>query len=111
MRSPGPGVRSAGRAASPSGSDPEEEPGKGLLSDDLIDEIANDPDFNLCMNFEPGDMQFVKNATILHSCNAFEDVDDVEQRRHLLRLWLTLYRSAPDGQGRGGIPATRPTSV
>ena len=77
---------------------------------DLIDEIANDPDLHLCMNFQAGDIQFVKNATILHSRTAFEDFDDVEKRRHLLRLWLTLYRNAADGQGRGGIPATRPAS-
>lgn len=77
---------------------------------DLIDELAKDPDLHLCMNFQPGDMQFVRNATILHSRTAFEDFDDVEERRHLLRLWLTLYKNAPDGQGRGGIPATRPPS-
>ena len=78
---------------------------------DLIDEIANDPDFNLCMSFEPGDMQFVKNATILHSRTSFEDFEAPEDKRHLLRLWLTLHRNAEDGRGRGGIPATRPSST
>ena len=78
---------------------------------DLIDEIANDDEFHLRMNFEPGDVQFVKNATILHSRTEYEDFDEADRKRHLLRLWLTLHCNAPDGQGRGGIPATRGAST
>jgi hypothetical protein len=54
----------------------------------LIEEIANDPAFYLDMNFEPGDMQFLKNASVLHKRTAFEDWDNPEKKRHLLRLWL-----------------------
>ena len=32
---------------------------------DLIDSVATDPAFYLDMDFEPGDMQFLKNAVIL----------------------------------------------
>ncbi len=56
---------------------------------DLIGSIANGPKFYLEMEFEPGDMQFLKNAVILHSRTEYEDWDETEQKRHLLRLWLT----------------------
>ncbi|HEX5379936.1 MAG TPA: TauD/TfdA family dioxygenase [Phenylobacterium sp.] len=59
---------------------------------DLIEEVANDKAFHLDMDFEPGDIQFLKNAAILHARTAYEDWDDPDLRRHLLRLWL----AAPD---------------
>jgi hypothetical protein len=62
----------------------------------LIEEIANDPAFHLDMDFEPGDMQFLKNSTILHSRTAYEDFDEPDRQRHLLRLWLTA-RELTDG--------------
>ncbi len=55
---------------------------------DLIDEIANEEGINLKMIFQPGDMQFVCNHFTWHSRTAFEDSELVENRRHLLRLWL-----------------------
>lgn len=55
---------------------------------ELIEAIANDPDIHLEMAFEPGDIQLLKNATILHAREAYEDWDDPLRRRHLLRLWL-----------------------
>jgi hypothetical protein len=58
----------------------------------LIEEIANDPDFHLDMDFESGDIQFLHNATILHARTAYEDFDEPERKRHLLRLWLTADR-------------------
>src|SRR4030095_10552295 len=33
---------------------------------DLFDELANDPEMNLMMELEPGDIQLVHNHTILH---------------------------------------------
>jgi hypothetical protein len=83
---------------------------------ELIDTIANEPGFALQMDFQPGDIQFVSNHTTVHSRKAYEDHDDPAQKRHLLRLWLTLHegRSIPydfgrgyeQGEaGRGGIPA------
>jgi hypothetical protein len=62
----------------------------------LIEAIANDPEFHLDMDFEPGDMQFLKNSTILHSRTAYEDFDEPDRQRHLLRLWLTA-REFTDG--------------
>lgn len=56
---------------------------------ELIEEIANDPDYHPDMDFEPGDIQLLHNATILHARTAYEDFDEPERKRHLLRLWLT----------------------
>ena len=55
---------------------------------DYFDALSNDPALNLCMEFKPGDMQFVHNHQVLHSRTDFEDWPEPEQRRHLLRLWL-----------------------
>jgi len=75
---------------------------------DLIDEIAHSPTFHLDMDFRPGDMQWLSNATILHGRTAYED--DPKTPRHLLRLWLTLHRHAPDAsEGIGGIPTKETT--
>jgi hypothetical protein len=55
---------------------------------DLFDELANDPQLNLVMELQPGDIQLVHNHTILHDRTAFEDHPEPERKRHLLRLWL-----------------------
>src|SRR6266446_3489644 len=76
-------------------------PGVGPLSAiqiqalDLFDELANDQSLNLTMEFEPGDMQFVHNHTILHDRTAFEDFLEPERKRHLLRLWLAPPSARP----------------
>ena len=57
---------------------------------DKFDSIANDPSMHLRMQLEPGDMQFVYNHAMLHDRTAFKDHDDPKERRHLLRLWLSM---------------------
>jgi hypothetical protein len=54
-------------------------------------ELANDPDFNVYMDLQPGEMQFINNYHVLHGRTAYED--DVAQgyKRHLKRLWLATY--------------------
>lgn len=73
---------------------------------DLIDEIAADPAIHLDMDFRAGDVQWLKNAVILHARTEFEDHDAPERKRHLLRLWLTSRRAFSDGDAllRQGIP-------
>jgi hypothetical protein len=71
---------------------------------DLIDELTEDPQLHLDMDFTPGDIQLLANRTILHSRTAYKDHDDPARRRHLLRLWLTLHRNVAAGTGLGGIP-------
>ena len=55
---------------------------------EMFGELANDPELRLDMNFEPGDIQFLHNHTILHARSAYEDWPEIERKRHLLRLWL-----------------------
>jgi Taurine catabolism dioxygenase TauD, TfdA family len=55
---------------------------------DLFDELANDPELNLMMDLQPGDVQLVHNHTILHDRTAFEDFPEPDRKRHLLRLWV-----------------------
>src|SRR5262249_60092678 len=62
---------------------------------DLFDSLANDPELHLFMEFQPGDMQFVHNHTILHDRTAFEDFPEPEHKRHLLRLWLAPRNARP----------------
>jgi hypothetical protein len=59
---------------------------------DMMADLAGDPELRLDMNLMPGDVQFLHNHTILHARSAYEDWQDVERKRHLLRLWL-----APSG--------------
>ena len=50
---------------------------------------------SLAMTLRPGDVQFVHNHTVLHARAAFEDHDEPERRRHLLRLWLSARQGRP----------------
>jgi len=56
----------------------------------LFDELANDENLNLSMKLEVGDMQFVHNHSMLHDRRGFMDWPEPENRRHLLRLWLSV---------------------
>ena len=56
----------------------------------FVQEIANRPELRLTMMFQEGDMQFVNNHTILHSRTAFEDYEEPELKRHLLRMWIAV---------------------
>lgn len=62
---------------------------------DLFDELANDPSIDMEMDFQPGDMQWVHNHTMLHDRTAFEDWPEPERKRHLLRLWLAVPGARP----------------
>jgi hypothetical protein len=57
---------------------------------DVYESIANSPDLYLDMQFERGDIQLLSNHFALHARTAYEDAPDPAQRRHLLRLWLSL---------------------
>ena len=49
-----------------------------------------EPDLYLDMDFEPGDIQLISNHTVIHSRTDYEDFEEPEKKRHLLRLWLSL---------------------
>jgi len=72
---------------------------------ELIEHIANDESVYLAMDFEPGDIQLISNAKVLHCREAYEDYPEPQPRRHLLRLWLAAHDFASvDHVLRGGIP-------
>lgn len=58
----------------------------------LLDEFAEA--FSLKMEIAPGDIQFLHNHTIYHSRTGYQDFEEDDRRRHMLRLWL----SAPNGR-------------
>jgi len=57
---------------------------------DLYNEIADDPKIYIDMELEKGDIQFLSNHFVLHSRTAYEDYENPKERRHLLRLWISL---------------------
>jgi hypothetical protein len=57
---------------------------------DLLDEICNESDFALEFDMQAGDILLANNYQLLHSRTVFEDYEDPDHRRHMLRLWLTL---------------------
>lgn len=44
----------------------------------------------LTMDLEPGDIQFVNNYVLLHDRSGYEDFDEPELKRHMVRLWLNV---------------------
>jgi alpha-ketoglutarate-dependent taurine dioxygenase len=55
---------------------------------DALDEVAHDPALRVDFALKHGDMFFINNRWILHNRTAFEDHDEEQRRRHLVRLWL-----------------------
>lgn len=54
----------------------------------LLDQLSQDPQYQVEMHLEPGDMQFINNYHLLHGRKAYEDDRTHGQVRHLKRLWL-----------------------
>jgi hypothetical protein len=55
---------------------------------DFVQELANRDDLRLAMDFQPGDMQFLNNHVLLHAREEYQDYDEPERKRHLLRMWI-----------------------
>ena len=68
--------------------------GEELEAIDFFDSLADDPAIHLDMEFRPGDIQLLHNHQVMHDRTEFEDWDEPERKRHLLRLWL----NCPDGR-------------
>ena len=62
---------------------------------DFVEKMASDPDLHVSFRQEPGDMLFLNNFTIFHRRQEFEDFEEPELRRHLLRIWLSVPNSRP----------------
>jgi hypothetical protein len=61
---------------------------------DMLDEVLASDELCFRMYFEPGDLQFINNHIVLHARTEYEDYEEPERKRFLLRLWLSL----PEGQ-------------
>ncbi len=55
---------------------------------DFVEATSERPDMLLEFVLQPGEMVLFNNYTILHARTAFEDFEEEDRRRHLLRLWL-----------------------
>ena len=75
---------------------------------DLVDELANHPDFRLDMHFSPGDIQFLNNYAILHARTEYEDWPEPERMRDLCRLWIVRedMRLPPSFKAHGIVART-----
>jgi len=91
---------------------------------DLINELVAKDQFSCATNFQPGDLQLVNNHVLLHGRTTFYDYPEIERRRHLFRLWLSvpnsrplspflgaIYRDQSPGAVRGGFPPRVPGTV
>ncbi len=87
-----------------------------LVAMDALDAIMERDGMALEMRLVPGDVQILNNNVVFHGRTAFIDHPDAEQRRLLLRLWLThasarplpasfadLYGMIEAGVYRGGV--------
>ena len=54
----------------------------------LFSKLALSDDIRLDMEFERGDMQFLNNHYTVHSRTDYEDYEEEERRRHLIRMLL-----------------------
>ncbi|MEM8621391.1 MAG: TauD/TfdA family dioxygenase [Actinomycetota bacterium] len=57
---------------------------------EAYDEIAARPETHLDMWLEEGDIQLISNHTVVHARTEYVDHADPDERRHLVRLWLSL---------------------
>jgi hypothetical protein len=84
----------------------------------LLDALAADPAFHFSMMFRPGDIQLLNNHVTLHARTRYEDFNEPDKKRHLLRMWLSMpntrplspslgqiYKDRRAGAVRGGFPS------
>jgi len=62
---------------------------------DLLDELMASDKLCYNMTLERGDLQLLNSYVTLHSRTSFEDHEEPDQKRHLLRLWLAVPTSQP----------------
>ena len=55
---------------------------------DLVERTAARPELAFARQLGEGDLLLLANHRVLHSRTAFDDYDEPERRRHLLRLWF-----------------------
>ena len=56
-----------------------------------LETILSDPDLYISFSMTPGQIQFAHNLSIGHSRTHFEDFEEPDRKRHLVRLWMRNY--------------------
>lgn len=72
---------------------------------ELIQSVANAPGVALDFMLEPGDLEVINNRIVMHARQEYEDYPDVDDRRHMLRLWMSA--TAAGAAGITGLPSDR----
>ena len=62
---------------------------------DWIDQAVLSDTFTFDMKLIPGDFQILNNHVVLHSRTAYEDYEEPDKRRSLLRSWIATPNSQP----------------
>lgn len=62
---------------------------------DYVETLAEDESLHVRFRQQPGDILFLNNWVTLHRRSEFEDYPELERRRHLLRIWLSVPNSRP----------------
>ncbi|KAF8205984.1 hypothetical protein K438DRAFT_1817650 [Mycena galopus ATCC 62051] len=62
---------------------------------DLLDTIMPADEYCYSMELERGDMQLLNSFVTLHSRTPFTDYEEPDQKRHLMRLWMSIPSSQP----------------
>lgn len=60
-----------------------------------VQEAAKTPGLALSFAQEPGDIQLLNCLSTLHHRTSYEDFDEPDRKRHLLRIWLAAHRPRP----------------
>ena len=61
----------------------------------MVDNLCNNEEFCFSIQLKSGDMEVAHNATTFHSRENYQDYDDVNKRRCMFRLWLSLKGERP----------------
>ena len=59
-----------------------------IIAIDALEDVFASPNLWFEFFFERGQLQFVNNFALVHSRTAFEDYQEQEKKRHVVRLWL-----------------------
>ncbi len=55
-----------------------------------VRKVSASPELYLDMGFKEGDIQFLNNRMMVHGRTDYQDAKELQDRRHLLRLWLQV---------------------
>ncbi len=74
---------------------------------DFLEAVAAEPELHLRFAQAAGDILFMNNWVTMHRRTEFEDFEEPERKRHLLRVWLSVPNSRPlDPAFRANFGAT-----